>query len=49
MVTEIKTQLDADTGEERRWEEQTVDEVIDLTGENEEEVLAVNQAGRGGR
>ena len=45
MVTEIKTQLDADTGEERRWEEQTVDEVIDLTGENEEEVLAVNQAG----
>ena len=47
MVTEIKTQLDADTGEERRWEEQTVDEVIDLTGDddNEGEVVAVNQAG----
>ena len=44
MVTEIKTQLDVDTGEERRWEEKKIDEVIDLTGEGEVEGVAVNQA-----
>ena len=36
-------QLDADTGEERRWVERKIDEVIDLTGEDEGEGVAVNQ------
>ena len=36
IVTEVKTQLDAETGEERRWEEERVEVVIDLTGEHEE-------------
>ena len=44
-MTEIKTQLDADTGEERSWEEKKIDEVIDLTGEDEGEGVAVDQAG----
>ena len=43
-MAEIKIQLDADTGEERRWEEQKIDEVIDLTGSGDEgEEVAVNQ------
>ena len=36
-------QLDADTGEERRWVERKTDELIDLTGEDEGEGVAVNQ------
>ena len=36
-------QLDADTGEETRWVERKTDEVIDLTGEDEGEGVAVNQ------
>ena len=44
-MTEIKTQLDADTGEERRWEEKKIDEVIGFTGEDEGEGVAVDQAG----
>ena len=45
-MTEVKTQLDADTGEERTWSETVVKEVIDLTGEGveEEEQAAVNEA-----
>jgi len=43
-LTEVKTQLDADTGEERTWSETVVKEVIDLTGEGEEEQAAVNEA-----
>ena len=36
-LTEVKTQLDADTGEERTWSETVVKEVIDLTREAVEE------------
>ena len=45
-LTEVKTQLDADTGEERTSSETVVKEVIDLTGEGveEEEQAAVNEA-----
>ena len=47
-MTEVKTQLDAETGEERRWEEERVEVVIDLTGEHEdEEVAATQDAGSG--
>jgi len=49
-LTEVKTQLDADTGEERTWSETVVKEVIDLTGEGveEEEQAAVDQEDRSG-
>ena len=41
-MTEVKTQLDAETGEERRWEEERVEVVIDLTGEHEDEAFALS-------